>query len=104
MAPNPRYETPEPLLTLPSLLFLWVEKIPCPAIGSLANKPIKSVTSVWVISADDKEVTGEGPSKSALLMWEPVICTRSIFRSFLSCTYTFMVEATAPQLLSGLCD
>ena len=76
-APRPRSDTLEPPFAVSSLLLAWVEKVPCPEIGSFANKPIKSVTPVFAISSADKLVTGDGPSKSVRLLWEPVISIRS---------------------------
>ncbi len=57
-APKPRKETLEPPLAVSSLLFACVEKVPWPEIGNLANKTIKSVTPVLLISSADRILTG----------------------------------------------
>ena len=76
-APKPRNDTLEPPLLVLSLLFPCVENVPCPAIGSLVKSPIRSVTPLLAISSALKDVNGEGPSMSVLLMCEPVISIRS---------------------------
>ena len=80
-APKPRNDTDEPPFAVSSELFACVENVPCPEIGSLVNKLIRSVTPALPISSCDKLVIGDGPSILVRLMCEPVTSMRSISSS-----------------------
>ena len=61
------------------------------------NKPIKSVTPDLAMSSEDREVIGEGPSISVLLICEPVTYIRSteLISSDCACTAMLLEMAVA---------
>ena len=68
---------PEPPLAVSSASLPWVEKVPWPATDILPSNSEISWAPELMMSSSLMDRTGEGPSMSPRLIWEPVTSMRS---------------------------